>query len=183
MIFIICIICYLFASLLVSLFVIIMTASLRAEEIAKIFFRISEGQDEKTTAEQTWRCRECGKDITRLKSRGGWTMLTQHVKTHKDWEKTCQAAQVSGQMYNYVTRTVSPRAVNAFNWIEWIVMDDLPFSFIEKRLTRKNTSLEPLSRSSLMKYLGALSIRMESKIKEMLPDTFGGGRRRGARRR
>ena len=61
---------------------------------------------------------------------------------------------------------------NLFNWVEWIVKDVLPFNFCEKALVRKYTQLQPISVETLMKGLLKLTIRVEQKIKELLPYVF-----------
>ena len=44
----------------------------------------------------------------------------------------------TGSMLSFVTRRVSAKAQNIHDWIEWIIMDDLPFSFVENKYARKN---------------------------------------------
>lgn len=55
-----------------------------------------------------------------------------------------------------ITQHVEPICADARNlakWIEWIVMDDLPFSFVEHLRTHRFANLIPVSRPTLMKYL------------------------------
>jgi hypothetical protein len=59
------------------------------------------------------------------------------------------------------------------DWIDWIVMDNLPFSFVEKKRTRKNSSLRPISLNTFMKYLRLLTTAVEKVIAEALLEKFG----------
>jgi hypothetical protein len=64
-------------------------------------------------------------------------------------------------MDGIVTRKVSPEARNAYNWYEWVIMGDYPFSCIEDPLNRKYSNLKPISKPTLMKYLHALDMEID----------------------
>jgi hypothetical protein len=147
-----------------------MSEHLTDADISKIFFR---EHLVKPNGDIVFQCRECDRQVTRLKARGGWSMLKQHVKSHAGWETKCVQAKESGRMYDFIKRRVSEAAVTAFRWLEWIIMEDLPFSFVENSLTRKNVALDPITRPTLTKYMEFLGDIVEQKIKESLPATFG----------
>ncbi|OWZ20099.1 hypothetical protein PHMEG_0005528 [Phytophthora megakarya] len=46
--------------------------------------------------------------------------------------------------------------MNAYHWLDWVVMDHHEFSFCEKKRTRKYTSLEPMTRYQIKQHLEAL---------------------------
>ena len=48
----------------------------------------------------------------------------------------------------------------------------LPFTFVEKEMTRKYSNLEDISYKTLMKYMHALTKKVEGKIKDEIPDRF-----------
>ena len=48
---------------------------------------------------------------------------------------------------------VNRKGSNIFNWMEWVIMDNHSFNFVEKPLTKKHTKLEPISVDTLMKYI------------------------------
>jgi len=79
----------------------------------------------------------------------------------------------TGSMLSFVTRKVSAKAQNIHDWSESIIMDDLPFSFVENKYARKNTKLDPICRNTLMKYLDLLSIRVQETIAGIIPPKFG----------
>ena len=57
--------------------------------------------------------------------------------------------------------------------LEWVIMADLPFTFVENDLTRKFSKLGVLSRSTFMKYLQGVTKEVEMIIKKQLPSKFG----------
>ena len=130
------------------------------ESISRVFF--TQGEDLLDGREQ-WECRECQKMDPRQK-RAGWSNLAQHAKKHEDWANKVKAAlRGGGPIDSYVQKKVYPEASNVFRWLEWIIMNDHPFSFVEKSLTRKNCNLKPISRNSIVKYLDALVRQVEQK--------------------
>ena len=62
---------------------------------------------------------------------------------------------VVGDIRNYVA--VDKKSNNIFKWCKFIVTENLPFSFVEKKLVRENSCRDPISRTKLMKYLDCLS--------------------------
>lgn len=50
----------------------------------------------------------------------------------------------------------NPAIINAYRWIHLIVDRGLPFAFVEAESVRSFTSLKPLSRNTLTKYMGKL---------------------------
>jgi uncharacterized CHY-type Zn-finger protein len=65
------------------------------------------------------------------------------------------------------------KAINLFRWIEWIIIHDLPFSFVESEYTRKNTSLDPISINALLLGMEKLAEKVADRIKDDLPASFG----------
>ena len=78
------------------------------EEVSKIFFREFLV---KPNGDIVFQCREYERQVTRVKARGGWSMLKQHVKYHEHWEDKCVKAKASGRMYDFVTKRVSEAAI------------------------------------------------------------------------
>ena len=60
-----------------------------------------------------------------------------------------------------------------FSWIEWIIVENLPFNFVEKVMSRKNSKMEPISKYTLLKYMDQLGYECEEVLKNILPDRFG----------
>jgi hypothetical protein len=66
----------------------------------------------------------------------------------------------------------SKRNTNLFSWVEWIVKDLLPFHFCKKLTTQKFSRLEAISVESFMKAMMQLTVKVEQKVKSLLPDMF-----------
>jgi hypothetical protein len=59
-----------------------------------------------------------------------------------------------------------------FSWLDWIINEGLPFSTVEKPLTRQYSNLSPISVETFMKAMHEATLLVEKKIKELLPDKF-----------
>lgn len=111
----------------------------------------------------TWKCK-CGKE--RKKGRG-WSNLMDHIsRQHHDTLE--EAKKKSGQISHFFTKKDS----NLFGWVDWIVSDLLPFSFCERPAARKYTRLSPIAVETLMSAINLLTVKVEEKIKKLLPDVF-----------
>jgi hypothetical protein len=84
-----------------------------------------------------YKCKVCG--IQRKKG-NGWTNLISHVnEKHKDDMKDFiqnTLAESKGPLDAFA-KAVSRDAKNYHDWIEWIVMSDLPQTFVEDKYTHK----------------------------------------------
>ena len=69
--------------------------------------------------------------------------------------------------------TSTNKAKNIYEWIDWIVVDNLPFSFCEKESTRRKSKLTKISKNTLKKYTALLLDKIIRIIKARLPETFG----------
>jgi hypothetical protein len=119
----------------------------------------------------------CGKVMA--KQSHGYTNGSSHVKTQHDEKEYVEKVQEllrarrDGQVSILLFNSIPKDAKNMHDWIDWIVMDNLPFCFVEKKRTRKNTSLNPICVNTFMKYLRLLTTAVEPEIAEALPDKFG----------
>jgi hypothetical protein len=65
------------------------------------------------------------------------------------------------------------KAAHYFKWLHWIVMSNLPFNFCEDERTRQYTNLEFISVDTLMRNLKLLTVTVQKKIAELIPEKFG----------
>jgi hypothetical protein len=72
----------------------------------------------------------------------------------------------------YMLSFYSPKAKTLFGWLDWIISEGLPFCTVEKPLTRKYSSLSPISLETFQKYKNLLTIELEKKIATILPERF-----------
>ena len=104
----------------------------------------------------------------------------QKLKTHlkdciSNYASLYENREIAGEnndIRNFIR--VDKKSQNLYRWIEWIVSSNLPFSFVSNDLTRLNTqnSREPISRTTLMKYMDQLGFEIEGVLSEILPDRF-----------
>ena len=77
------------------------------------------------------------------KKGNGNTNLMSHLESHHlDLMKEHLAAALAkrGPMNNF-TRDLSQDAKDYHDWIEWVVMGDHPFTFVENKYTRSNSRI------------------------------------------
>ena len=92
----------------------------------------------------------------------GYTNLMQHLlKQHKDHEHVYAmekkaASNINGGVLKYFKKQASVKAINIWQWIDWVLDDNLPFIFVESEKTRENSKLQPISVRTLKKYMTAL---------------------------
>jgi hypothetical protein len=118
-------------------------------------------------------CRFCS--CKRKFNRGGTNLLS-HIKEkheHDYMDIYNRHRNVDGPMDLLCERLVSEKAKNISSWMEWIVMRDQPFSIVEDTVVLKFTKLQPISRPTLMKYFERTLNKVQQKIRENLPDSFG----------
>jgi len=115
----------------------------------------------------TYRC-TCGR--TRVQNpKTGYGNLVNHIKSdHNDWEDIMKAKDSKN-----TSIFVNKKGTKVFNWLEWIVMSNLPFQFVEDPLTRKNTNLESITDETVKKYLVLVTQSVEKRIADDLPEKFG----------
>ncbi len=120
-------------------------------------------------------------------NKGITSNLGAHMRqVHKDqWQSECtnyvgelkpsadEPGQTSLSDLGFVSK-VSPKAKNLHAWMEWVVMEDHPFSFVESVFARRYSKLEPISVNTLKKYIELVGLRVKDKIKKILPENFSG---------
>jgi hypothetical protein len=74
---------------------------------------------------------------------------------------------------NYLVKTVSKKAQNVYGWIDLVINTDQAFSFVENKIVNKYITLDPISSTSLLKYLTLVANEVNCAIKDELPPTFG----------
>lgn len=62
-------------------------------------------------------------------------------------------------------RTISAKARNIYGWLEQLVMNDRPFSFVENKFDTKYSKLEPISSKTLIHYCEAVGAKVEEAIR------------------
>ncbi len=117
---------------------------------------------------QEYKCKKCPNVVRTKKPGSGFTNLFTHVTDH---HKNYKIEMSSPQ--NTLEHFLLPaKEQNIYGWLDWIVGEGLPFSTVEKALTRKYTTLEPICNETFMEYMNKLTRQVEGLIKKTLPDKF-----------
>lgn len=121
----------------------------------------------------SWQCKKCLK--TKAKS-GGWTNLLSHLRScvGKDFEEVYTEQQkmmapTSGGSYFI---RISDREKEMCKWIEFIVMKNLPVSFVNCPYTREITKLKHVSAQTLRSHIIDLLAVVKKTIEAELPPKF-----------
>ncbi|KAG3120420.1 hypothetical protein C6341_g27351 [Phytophthora cactorum] len=88
--------------------------------------------------------------------------------------KTCKNAHKAAKDRNALRLGVIDEETRTiFRWCKWVVVDRLPLSFVERKMTRKNASLPTISEKTLKLYLMRIFESAEGRVAEELPLSFG----------
>lgn len=104
----------------------------------------------------------------------GYSNLISHVKDkHKEeLDHFVTERKENDGITKFVISLHSSKAKNLYSWIDWIISDNHPFSFVENENTRKYCNLSPMSLPSFMKYITLLKIDVIKTISQKLHDKF-----------
>lgn len=125
----------------------------------------------------SFKCLICSGNVKQLKT-GGICNLVKHLGTKKgDHEEKVTQFKLSLKGGENILQKhfggPSEKLKSTFAWIEWMVEENLPFSFVDSESYRANTKLEPISRKTLTKYTQVLVQAVAQKMREDLPEKFG----------
>jgi hypothetical protein len=129
--------------------------------------------------DSAWQCRKCSKQKSK---NGGWTNLLSHLKSciGKDYSeqyavhmsKTSVLQGSSSCLDTYVL-SLNDAEKEMAEWINYIVVKNLPVSIVDCPLTRNIVKLKPVSSKSIRKHVLSLAnILVREEIKVRLPDRF-----------
>jgi len=131
-------------------------------ELVSCFFKV-------TNDSELWQCL-CDRKIKQEQSTG-ISNLVDHIKNRKD-HKTNYLDVLLAKRKNTLHQFVSYPAfvTKLFNWLDFILMLNLPISSVENDVMRKAVKFEKISIKSFMKYLHLLNIKLMERIAEELPE-------------
>ena len=121
----------------------------------------------KTQADGSFKCR-CGKLRKQAKSAGFQNLISHIFSDHKDY-----VADMTSNFSSLGSFVLDKKTETIYGYLEWVIMAELPFTFVENDLTRKFSKLGVLSRSTFMKYLQGVTKEVEMIIKKQLLSKFG----------
>lgn len=116
-----------------------------------------------------WQCK-CG---TRRKKVGSsYENLMSHVRTaHPDYQELLKnGASVSEDQISFYF--ASKKSNSYYGWLDLIINELLPFSFVEKPIARKHIKHDPICLNTFMKYMKKLTVHVEHRLSNILPEKF-----------
>jgi BED zinc finger len=119
-----------------------------SKELCQYFFLPPEGN--------VWQCKKCNK--VKLKN-GGWTNLLNHLKScvGTDFRMEYRRVQKStGGVINGYFLKMSNAEKEMFDWIELLVMNNFPLTFVDCPLIRRQSKLRSVCSKTVRKHILAL---------------------------
>ena len=104
----------------------------------------------------------CGTLMSWKGSCAGYSALIAHVKSKHDkyqtevveLRKIVEDGGVQSTLKNFVKNS---GAVNTFHWLDFIVSNNLPFSYVERKSVKEYTKMKPMALKTFMKELRAVA--------------------------
>ena len=150
---------------------------MRTENLVRQVFTNTGALDEK--GYEIWKCSYCEVNIRR-KPNSGWTSLYSHIQNRhasalEQVRQSAEASLAKGQtlMTTSFVGVVSDEAVKIARCLDWVVMDDHSFNFVDKPRTKQYSNIGPISRGTLVKYMVLLADKLKAAVSNILPSTFG----------
>ncbi|OWZ19264.1 hypothetical protein PHMEG_0006514 [Phytophthora megakarya] len=86
--------------------------------------------------------------------------------------KSRKSAHTANHRNALCVLVVDDETGNIFRWCEWVVMDRLTQRFVERKTTKKNSSLSSISQKTLKTYLMGVYEAAKARVAEELPASF-----------
>ena len=88
--------------------------------------------------EDIWQCK-CTQKRKQIANKG-YSNLNSHIAVaHPNWKDEYGSSQKLGFSAVVPSQKVSRKGTNIFRWLEWVMMESLPFSFCERELVCQNS--------------------------------------------
>ena len=87
--------------------------------------------------------------------------------------KTLKPKTPKSESLQLVKSSLSIPKWSLHSWLDWVITDNLPLCTPEKKTFREYSHLAPISENTLSKYLRLVEQKIDEKLKEELPDSFG----------
>lgn len=110
--------------------------------------------------------------LFKIGTNAGFSNLSNHTSSCcSEWREIWVNSKNDGPLVQFVTCDAKSRTI--YGWIDLILSEKLPFSYVSKEKARKYSNLSPISRNTLMKYLDQLSFDCEGVLIAKVPNRFG----------
>ena len=108
----------------------------------------------------TYVCTSCGHKFAQ-KSGSGYTNLRNHITSAHSREY--ENAATNKVVQKELSFRASENGRNIYFWLEWVIIDNLEFSFVESERAQRYCAgnLKPITRPTLMKYFTLLNKKVQ----------------------
>lgn len=120
--------------------------------------------------EDRFHCRLCSASRTKPRN-GGYTNLMDHLTRSHETTFMVEYDTLVCQPSNldvYVRVSVDDHALNVYRWMDWVVMGHHEINFVESRLSRRYSNLQPLGVHSFKRHLEAVEAAVVVRLREYL---------------
>ncbi|KAG6957595.1 hypothetical protein JG688_00010897 [Phytophthora aleatoria] len=114
----------------------------------------------------------CNSRDREYRSLHGFTNLMNHLlRFHPSYEANAEAAAHANNALRL--HVVDARTTEIYRWVEWVVVDRLPFTFVERRLVHQNARMGNITAKTLTIYVKKLLGAVDQRVIKILPKKFG----------
>ncbi len=159
-----------FSHIWCHIFFLFSSMKFESKEIVATFYQQISQEEKGHVLITKFKC-QCGNTRTQNLKKGYGNLISHIKEQHTDWEKIMEAKRLNSS--SKLTKFINKKAATIFGWMEWVIMANLPFSFVENDLTIKYTTLESICAKTFSKYLRLLALEVENKVRDELPDKIG----------
>lgn len=144
-------------------------APLKGKELVVHYFDFFKENKPKKDVEYEVKCK-CGWEA-KFQSCKGYTNLQAHIiAAHPEYVSLTNDTKKNQML---IEEAFCPSKVRTlWGWLDWVIGDLLPFSFVEKQRVRRHSKLPSISVESFMQTMVLLTGAVEEKIKKLLPNMF-----------
>ena len=138
--------------------------SFRTKEIINFYFSITKNLSARRTSSVIeFKCL-CGRERKQNLASGFSNLLYHDISDHPKYNNEMNEKFKDGNTSNFSPK----KAWNVYSWLQWIIEGGHPFSFVESKLTRKYSTLEPISVDTFVSYMQKLTSHVEEKIRNII---------------
>ncbi|KAI3642900.1 hypothetical protein MP228_005012 [Amoeboaphelidium protococcarum] len=128
-------------------------------------------------SELVYQCKLCQEPVTKNKQNGFQNVASHYDKCLREQKE--KEKRMKGQSLIQFPQSEQSKYWRKFEylykWADWVITDNLSFSFVESPGTRKycNESLKPVSRRGFGRFMSTLYLGVKDYVASILPEKFG----------
>ncbi|KUF92871.1 Purine-cytosine permease fcyB [Phytophthora nicotianae] len=120
-----------------------------------------------------FRCKICNKERKQVPGSGYSNLLAHLAGKHEGYEAVYASSQSNSSSSLQAFGFVSEESSHLFQWIQWVVMRNMPVSEVEDDLTRAMSKLWSVTTKAVKKCMEGIPIRVGRKLEKELGALFG----------